>query len=48
MELVLALVLFFALLACWLVLPGSTTTAAHVEVEPEATALAHTIVGQGV
>jgi len=48
MELVIALVLFFGLLAGWLVLPGSTTSAAIVDVEPEAPGLGRTTVGQGV
>ncbi len=43
MELVLALVLFFGLLASWLVLPGTSTTAAPIEVEPEATGLGRSV-----
>lgn len=31
MEIILALVLFVVLIACWLVLPGTTTTIATVE-----------------
>ncbi len=46
MELVLALVLFFGLLASWLVLPGTSTTVAVAEAEPEATGLGRSTVGQ--
>jgi hypothetical protein len=42
MELVLALVLFFGLLASWLVLPG-TAIAQTEMVEPEATGLSHSV-----
>ncbi len=45
MELIIALVLFFGLLASWLVLPGTSTTAAIAEVEPEATGLSRSTVG---
>ncbi len=38
MELMIALVLFVAIVACWLVLPGSTSTkaAANEQTRPEA------------
>lgn len=50
MELILALVLFIGLIACWLVLPGSTTTTALVieNEQPEATGLGQTTVGHSV
>lgn len=43
MELVLALVLFFGLLASWLVLPGTAIAQTEMVVEPEATGLSHSV-----
>jgi len=44
MELIIALVLFIGLIVSWLMLPG--TAISTVEVEPEATGLGRTTVGQ--
>jgi len=42
MELVLALVLFFGLLASWLVLPGTAITQTDMA-EPDVTGLSHSV-----
>jgi hypothetical protein len=45
MELIIALVLFFGLLASWLVLPGTSTSTAVANMEGEATGLGRSTVG---